>query len=826
VIYTCDRENRRALVLDHSALNGIDYLEVVDGTTEQKTLALTLLKDARSLVLLPSQVLITGGETITDVSVLSVTPATAAQPETLTLHVDKGGDFSNYTLSLIGASSTETLSGFDPALSSVVFSFKAGCPATGDCATTVCCPPTVAAEPDINYLAKDYPGFLQVMYDRLSVIMPDWTERNPADIGVALVEILAYLADHLSYRQDAVATEAYLGTARSRISLRRHARLVDYTIGEGSNARAWIHFDVKSDIALPHGSQVFPRMAALPPLIVRATRTYDQVVATNPIVFETMADAQLHSEQNQMSFYTWSDADCCLPAGATEATLVGSLTTLVAGDVLIFQEVRGPQTGDAEDADPTHRWAVRLTSVNFLDGSSRPLIDPVTNAAITQIAWTDADALPFALCVSSTADLGHDAKPLSDVSVAIGNNVPTDHGLSRDSEILGVVPAARAAPAAAAGGGCSNAPAPAAPPPFFFPALQYAPLTFARTYDPNDPGPASGFAGQNETAPVACISVKDDSSADPNWTVSGDLLGAGELDQKFVVEIEQDGTAFLRFGDGQFGMAPASGSQFKGSYRTGNGTVGNVGADTLGHVSPNPIILADYSPILAVRNPLAGAGGMDADTAEDIRQMAPFQFRTQLRAVTEDDYGVAAMRDARIREARASLRWTGSWRTAFVTADPIIGLPWSDNLAADLKSEVDLMRMTGVDLEIEQAVIVGLRVELHICVAPGYFRTHVRQALLDIFTSGTKPDGSPGLLNPVNFTFGQTIYVSPLIAAAQAIDGVAAVEVTKFQRVDDPAIDGSLAGFLVMQRLEIAHVDNDPSRPDLGVFALDMDGGQ
>ena len=60
------------------------------------------------------------------------------------------------------------------------------------------------------------------------------------DIGVALVEVLAYVGDYLSYYQDAVATEAYLDTARQRISVRRHARLVDYRMHEGCNARAWV----------------------------------------------------------------------------------------------------------------------------------------------------------------------------------------------------------------------------------------------------------------------------------------------------------------------------------------------------------------------------------------------------------------------------------------------------------------------------------------------------------------------------------------------------------------------------------------------------------
>ena len=75
------------------------------------------------------------------------------------------------------------------------------------------------------------------MLDRLSLLAPGWTERSTPDVGIALVELLAYVADELSYRQDAVATEAYLQTGAPRTSLRRHARLVDYVVHEGANAR-------------------------------------------------------------------------------------------------------------------------------------------------------------------------------------------------------------------------------------------------------------------------------------------------------------------------------------------------------------------------------------------------------------------------------------------------------------------------------------------------------------------------------------------------------------------------------------------------------------
>src|SRR5690606_19009570 len=134
--------------------------------------------------------------------------------------------------------------GFDPRLSEIQFSFKVQCESDFDCASITPCPTPPATNPRLDYLAKDYASFRRLMLDRMSVLMPDWSSRNAADIGVTLVEMLAYVGDQLSYQQDAVATEAYLATARKRISLRRHARLVDYLVHEGCNARVWVQLFV------------------------------------------------------------------------------------------------------------------------------------------------------------------------------------------------------------------------------------------------------------------------------------------------------------------------------------------------------------------------------------------------------------------------------------------------------------------------------------------------------------------------------------------------------------------------------------------------------
>ena len=47
-----------------------------------------------------------------------------------------------------------------------------------------------------------------------------------------------------------MATEAYLDTARQRISVRRHVRLMDYALHEGCNARAWVCFHTDQDVDL------------------------------------------------------------------------------------------------------------------------------------------------------------------------------------------------------------------------------------------------------------------------------------------------------------------------------------------------------------------------------------------------------------------------------------------------------------------------------------------------------------------------------------------------------------------------------------------------
>jgi hypothetical protein len=859
--YVCRDDERRAEVEAHATLNGIDWLEVLDndapaGSPRQRTLLVHCLKplpplDERNVVVL-------GGERVRDVDAESATsaatvtspPAAASEIAFLTALPDAdrvlvvrttvAGDFSTYTLRLQrGVDDPRPPATFDPLLAEIAFSFKVECPSDFDCAPTDACPPTVHDEPEIDYLAKDYATFRRLLLDRLARTTPDWDARTPADLGVTLVELLAYAGDQLSYFQDAVATEAYLDTARRRTSLRRHAALVDYVVHEGSNARAWVQLVLApgvptADVALA-GLRFLTRVPGIDGRVPDdpGSRAYRDAFAADPTVFEPIdptgalsiepgTTVTVDAAHHEMPFYAWGMRRCALPVGATEATLDGHLDTLRVGDVLVVEEVKGPTTGLPGDADPAHRHAVRLTRVHHttLDGGvAEPLVDPLPTPPrpITEIAWDAVDALPFPLCVSARTDEAHGSVFVDGVSVARGNIVLADHGSTVVGESLGGAVAR------------------------WRPSLAQAPLTHAGTVERarlaggavvrervrvEVLAPAARAFAWSDADVLAVVSLSgtEPSGTPPittTWRARRDLLSGGATDAHFVVESESDGTAHVRFGDGVHGRRPVPGTAFTATYRVGQGPGGNVGAGALAHVVTDDVRLA------GVRNPLPARGGTAPESAAQIRRRAPQAYRTQQRAVTPDDYARVTERFPGVQRAAATRRWTGSWYTMFVTVDRVGGTPLDDDFRAGLDTFLERFRMAGHDVALDEPVRVSLEIGLRICVAPGYFRSHVRAAVLEVLGARDLPDGRRGMFHPDRLTFGQSVYLSPILAAVRGVPGVESVEATTFGRqgrADDPR--PRREGVLPLGRLEIARLDNDRNFPERGVLLLTLDGGQ
>ena len=92
----------------------------------------------------------------------------------------------------------------------------------------------------IDYLARDYSSFRKSLLDLIPAKLPEWTDRSEADFGVVLIELLAYMADILSYYQDRIANEAFLSTAQERRSVIEHLRLIGYEMPGAAPAIAFL----------------------------------------------------------------------------------------------------------------------------------------------------------------------------------------------------------------------------------------------------------------------------------------------------------------------------------------------------------------------------------------------------------------------------------------------------------------------------------------------------------------------------------------------------------------------------------------------------------
>jgi hypothetical protein len=178
-----------------------------------------------------------------------------------------------------------------------------------------------------------------------------------------------------------------------------------------------------------------------------------------------------------------------------------------------------------------------------------------------------------------------------------------------------------------------------------------------------------------------------------------------------------------------------------------------------------------------------------------------------------------------VQRAAAVIRWNGSWHE--VSWRWILGTDEADpELLASIAHRLYRCRRIGHGLVIRPARRVPLDVELRVCVLPGYLRAHVKAALLDVLGNRRTAGGRVGMFHPDRLSFGEGIYSSLLVAAAQGVAGVESVSVTRLNRLYEPANGEIEAGVLPLGPLEIARLDNDPGVPENGRLRLDMRGGR
>jgi hypothetical protein len=248
---------------------------------------------------------------------------------------------------------------------------------------------------------------------------------------------------------------------------------------------------------------------------------------------------------------------------------------------------------------------------------------------------------------------------------------------------------------------------------------------------------------------------------------------------------------------------------------------------------------------------------------EEARSLGPRLTSEVLRMVTLDDHQQVLERHPLVARAQARLVWSAAWTTILVATllednlslddrlhgdddPPVDGVPskleelqWREivdfhrverlplppvtkALTARrlLSPMIELNRMIGTEVLLDAAKAAPITFALSVRAAKGYFRSELRQALEQAFSSEEN-----GFFEPGRLGFGEYLFASDIIETAMAVEGVAVACLNRFKRVGGFP-DQRASGVIVIAEDEFVQCMNEQSRPDLGTIRMTINGGE
>jgi hypothetical protein len=286
-------------------------------------------------------------------------------------------------------------------------------------------------------------------------------------------------------------------------------------------------------------------------------------------------------------------------------------------------------------------------------------------------------------------------------------------------------------------------------------ALSRPPLTYV---------PAQGGSGSESTLEIRVNGLK--------WREVDSLLELGPKDRGYVVRIDEQGKTRVTFGDGVHGARLATGREnIVARYRSGIGLIGEVGEGRLTLLKRRP------AGIREVKNPVAATGAADPESRDDTRQNAPRDTLLLERVVSLQDYADFARNYPGIGKARAELI-SRAGRTAVhltVGGSSAAGAEVERSRCDDLARSIAEVSSGRYPVEVRSLDIAHFGVGARLVIEADYPADAVlvatRASLANAYSYEAR-------------TFLEPVSAASIVATMQAVDGVNAVFLTSFYRLE------------------------------------------
>jgi hypothetical protein len=889
--------NNRADELDDHGLNGMKLILVKDleTTTSQTQAHLQVyFFNNQSLVDIVAafnpdteegrEVLtISGGHRLPagwDTGQVQVTEAevNSEDDKILDLTVTPIGDYSTYTLHL-------QHSNLDPIFSQIPFKFRPGC-FNINCAPGWEPAPEPKQAPLIDYLAKDYDSFKHTMITAMMERVPGWQVTSEADLDQVLIDLFSAAGDELSDFQDRVMNEAYLGTARKRVSMARHARLMDYHIHQGNQASTWLALELNDDeqLNLPDNFAVW---------------TGDQTKSASSKVFLS-SESRCLLASISLDFLSELDAADFSLDLKEELEDKGITTSDSNVEIIVEDTVEETEEETEEEAEEEtgRRWII-----NDIDMGKKYFVREEEGQLNVYAAhmhyllnrmglYTWEDSIPALKAGSVTADLQvtpdcnqANAEAVRDMiregkvkylliqealNPATGKPGGTDPG---KRQLLKLITGDKGAEALEdpmnnkwfvrvrweekdklKHNYCFTVDCPEGKKEnisFFNGNLvevfhgEPVNITFKEpgerleeneyTYEqtekwgticrlPHGPLAYKNTPPGGEIPPRSTleVTVEVDEVSDP-WEEVSSLVHSDNS--------AESGDHFVVETDEQAKSLIRFGNDINGRKLPEKASVHcwyQMGTGLDGNIGADTLINYDntlFPGIKTTWNPFDVINGRAPEPEEEILRRAPRAYRArQLRAVTLRDYVNRAEELEEVARAAARYAWTGSWRTVRVTIDPAGTTQLEPEVKEKVARHLEAVRLIGEDLEIRPPRFVPLEITVILCIHHQYWRDDIEYILEQEFSQGYLPNGRTGFFHPDNWTFGQPLRTSQIIGRVQSVKGVDHV-ISVFMKRWNESTPGT-GDMIEVGPNEIIRVRNHPDHMEEGSITFDVRGGR
>ncbi|MGP1383058.1 MAG: putative baseplate assembly protein [Thainema sp.] len=264
--------------------------------------------------------------------------------------------------------------------------------------------------------------------------------------------------------------------------------------------------------------------------------------------------------------------------------------------------------------------------------------------------------------------------------------------------------------------------------------------------------------------------------------------------------LRAQGSAIATLMERQYGAAPPRGAILRMSrYRTGGGRKGNVQSHSL------RIVKSAVPYVSAVTNHTPARNGADAESLEDAVLRVPRMLRTRDRAVTPEDFEALTLQGGQGAVARCRCPKQSHKpgvvdvyvvpQTNIMGIERGVGIPpdqflMTPQLRQQIEGYLNERRLLGIEVQLKESEYVGVGVQTEVGIDPEYANSQAQQAILqqiqvslyrflNPLTGGRDGNGWP---------FGAPVYPSDIISLIQGTAGVrylGAVLLFEFRRHQD-----------------------------------------